>query len=438
MKNLNKISAVSFLVIAIAFAPLVGLAKEGKHLNESYQDTSLTPSISGIKAPTVLKAGETGTWTVKASDPQNGSLSYAVDWGDNLTMSSLIKTLSLPVFVQTSTFTHAYAKPGTYTIRFTVSNDAGLQTTSSTTVHITGPQAPSAPVITNLRIKSAKPDTATVRWTTDVNSSSLLWYSTTSPVDTSTTPDISHTAKIINHKIALSGLTPSTTYYVVVGSTNQGGTTLSSEVSFTTPDISDDEAPVITSLTGQSTINAGDTETVTVNAYDTKNGTLSYSADWGDSDTSARIVMLNSEPPFVQTSTFSHVYNSEGTYTATFTVENDAGLKTSSSLEITVNPAPTTDTTPPVITNIGEVTTPDTATITWTTDEPSNSEVFYSTTTPVDENLATSVSDDVMVTSHSVSIHNLVADTTYHFIVESSDGSDNTTTSAENTFQTDH
>ncbi|MDE1975418.1 MAG: hypothetical protein KGI49_02835, partial [Patescibacteria group bacterium] len=44
---------------------------------------NLPPVISGISSPTVLQVGQTGTWSVNASDPQNGTLSYSVDWGDN-------------------------------------------------------------------------------------------------------------------------------------------------------------------------------------------------------------------------------------------------------------------------------------------------------------------------------------------------------------------
>ncbi len=40
------------------------------------------PVISGVSGPTTLRVGETGTWTVQASDPENGTLSYSVIWGD--------------------------------------------------------------------------------------------------------------------------------------------------------------------------------------------------------------------------------------------------------------------------------------------------------------------------------------------------------------------
>lgn len=294
MKNLKKFIVVSALALAVVSAPLVGLAhfeskengnnakivkveqranlkinkeirKENKQKEKDERkdakkssnrvsfwsrmfggwfglrakaaiNTSPKPSIFGIKSPTVLKVGEEGTWTVKAYDPQNGPLEYAVDWGDD-SLTPLAAKMSTSAFVQTSTFTHAYAKPGKYTVKFTVTNEAGFKTTSNVTVHV---------------VESPRK-----------------------------------------------------------------------------------RAPVIISLDGDTSIEAGDTETVTVHAYDPKNSPLSYSVDWGDS--MAITALSTSMPVYVQSATFTHVYANPGTYTATFTVENEAGLKTSSSMNIVVS-----------------------------------------------------------------------------------------------------
>lgn len=66
------------------------------------------PVITGVSGPTSLKVNETGTWSVTANDPENGYLSYTIDWGDTASaqpMSSKktqqqIKKQRLPIVMQ--------------------------------------------------------------------------------------------------------------------------------------------------------------------------------------------------------------------------------------------------------------------------------------------------------------------------------------------------
>jgi PKD repeat protein len=347
--------------------------------------------------------------------------------------------LSQPIFVQDSTFTHTYTKTGKYTIVFTVNNSEGLETTSTVTVYVTGEQTLNAPVMSNLEVKSIKQHKATINWTTDVKANSVVYFSKISPVDTSVNSNVSRKALVLNHKIELKKLEANTKYYVVVKSTNKAGTTTSSETSFTTPPITTDtSAPVITGLTGSNSIKVGETETVTVNAYDPKNGTLSYSADWGDTNLITKNAISVSEKPiFVQSATFSHVYSSPGTYTATFTVENSDGKKDSSSMKILVTLL-SVDITNPLISEVRTLTGSTTSTISWTTNEPSTSEVFYSTNTPVDVNssLTPSIISKLLVTKHSLNMSGLSPSTIYHFVIKSADESSNTTISSESSFIT--
>lgn len=62
------------------------------------------------------------------------------------------------------------------------------------------------------------------------------------------------------------------------------------------------------------------------------------------------------------------------------------------------------------------------ATITWTTDEDSDSVVRFGTAVPPTSEAA----DTTMVTSHSVSLTDLTAEITYYYEVQSTDGSGNT------------
>jgi len=85
--------------------------------------------------------------------------------------------------------------------------------------------------------------------------------------------------------------------------------------------------------------------------------------------------------------------------------------------------APGGDTTPPAISAVAstDITT-SSATITWTTNEPSDSVVNYGKTTP----LGSTAKDMTMVTSHSVKLTGLATGTTYYYEVASTDLAGNT------------
>jgi len=68
------------------------------------------------------------------------------------------------------------------------------------------------------------------------------------------------------------------------------------------------------------------------------------------------------------------------------------------------------------------------ATISWDTDEPSDSVVNYGTTTE----LGNTVIDSSLVTNHQIFLNKLLSNTTYYFEVQSTDASDNTATDDNN------
>ena len=127
---------------------------------------------------------------------------------------------------------------------------------------------------------------------------------------------------------------------------------------------------------------------------------------------------------------------------STFTVSGD-GAVTEGPNEVAAAGLPKTyalddaggppDTTPPVISNVqSSAVTSTGATVTWTTDEPSNSVVNYGLTTSYGST-SSNASD---VTSHSITLTGLSANTLYHYQVQSTDGSGNLATSGDFTFTT--
>ncbi len=122
----------------------------------------------------------------------------------------------------------------------------------------------------------------------------------------------------------------------------------------------------------------------------------------------------------------------DGTYyfavTAYDTSGNESGFSTEASKTISAS-----DTTPPVISAISGNSTVDGATITWTTDEVSDTRIEYGLSASY--GLSTSL-NTAMVTSHSAAVGSLASETVYHYRVLSSDSSGNPASSGDNVFTT--
>jgi hypothetical protein len=128
-------------------------------------------------------------------------------------------------------------------------------------------------------------------------------------------------------------------------------------------------------------------------------------------------------------------WNSQGVanggYTLTAVARDMAG---NSTLSAPVNVTVSNDTTAPVITGVtpSGVTTTN-ATISWTTNEPSDSQVEYGPTTAYG---SFSTLDGALAAAHSVTLSGLNAASQYHFRVRSRDAAGNLATSGDATFTT--
>lgn len=121
-----------------------------------------------------------------------------------------------------------------------------------------------------------------------------------------------------------------------------------------------------------------------------------------------------------------------------FVIETkDAKGNTATSSQNSFTTAASPDTAAPTITaiSVSNVGT-STATFTWTTNEASNSKVYYSTVTPLVTATASTKGDAAMVTSHTVTVTGLTPNTTHYFKVESADASNNSSTGSETSFTT--
>lgn len=90
------------------------------------------------------------------------------------------------------------------------------------------------------------------------------------------------------------------------------------------------------------------------------------------------------------------------------------------------------DLIPPVINNIIVNPQSNSVAISWETDEPANSVVNYG----LDASYGSTESDNSLVYGHNITIFGLLPNTTYHYEISSSDGSDNTSSTTDATFTT--
>lgn len=101
------------------------------------------------------------------------------------------------------------------------------------------------------------------------------------------------------------------------------------------------------------------------------------------------------------------------------------------------NPDEEEDTTAPVISGISAAAATSSVIITWTTDEDADSMVEYSDVELDTASTTEEVGDTADVTSHSIEITGLLPETTYYYIVKSTDEEGNSASSTQHSFTTD-
>ncbi len=329
-------------------------------------------------------------------------------------------------------------------IKGTFNSSTGILTASSIKILsriIVPPTDTTPPVITSITVTNIASTSATVNWTTNENSTSKVYYGTSSPLNLATALNITNATLLTGHSLGLSGLVASTTYYIVVESTNAANlVSTSSQMSFTTsasaPPI-DTTPPVISAVavaniaTSSATVNWATNENSTSKAY------------YGTSSPLNLATALNVTNATLLT---GHALNLSGlaastTYFVVVESTNAANLvSTSSQTTFTTNPVvvvPPVDTTPPVISlaNIVDVAT-SSATVNWTTNENSTSKVYYGTSSPLNLATALNVSNPALTLSHSLGLSGLTANTTYNVVIESTNLVNLTSTSSQMSFTT--
>lgn len=222
------------------------------------------------------------------------------------------------------------------------------------------------------------------------------------------------------------GLVPSTTYSYTVAAYDAAGniSARSKAASATTSAISSGPSVSITAPNNGAVVSG--TITVSANATDSAGmSNVQFQIDGANLGNA-----INGPGPSYSTS-WNTATAANGNHTVTAIATDINNNTASASVGVVVNNSSGVE---PVISNVSATSvTSSGATITWTTDEPSTSQVAYGLTSSYG---SLSSLNQTLVTSHSVSLSGLAASTTYHNQVISQDASGNTNSSGDNTFTT--
>lgn len=202
---------------------------QGSFVTGSVADVT-APVISGVAVGSLSTSSATVSWNTNESASSKVYLSTSSPVGTSSatwTNAGLLSGHSAPLAGLLPNTTYYFIVQATDASANTAFSAQGSFTTAALDV--------TAPVISLLSAVPTGSTTASVSWTTNENASSKVYYSSTSPVNLGTAATAFDPAYLLVRGVNLSGLTTSTTYYVVVESRDaSNNVSTSSQTSFTT------------------------------------------------------------------------------------------------------------------------------------------------------------------------------------------------------------
>jgi hypothetical protein len=264
---------------------------------------------------------------------------------------------------------------------------------------------------------------AIIQWTTDEPATTNLAYGATQSLGTAINGAASRFT--VSHSIRITGLSAQTAYYAQVSSADPDNNSASSSIfSFTTLAAPDVNAPII--IAGPSISSTTDTKlTIVWTTDEPATSGVSYNDgthfDLVSDATLTRDHQITISGLTASTTYFIRVSSSDA---------NGNGPTLSGTISATT--AATPDTTPPAITDLSVVVTTSSATVRWSTNEAANSIVRFGRNAGSYENTTADVDNEL---NHEITLTGLAENTTYYFVVSSTDASGNTS-SQESSFLT--
>jgi len=261
-------------------------------------------------------------------------------------------------------------------------------------------------------------NSANITWTTNEQAEDTINYGLTSSYGSTK----SSAAFVTNHTMALTGLVSNQLYHYQILSTDDSGNTgRSSDRTFTTASSADTTPPNISSASATPTQNGA---VIAWNTNEASDSTVNYGLTTTLGSTQSSATQTTAHSITLTGLLSSRLYNYQ-------VVSKDAANNSGSSTNLTFTTL-TADTAPPVLTNVNVVPSDTGATVTWTTNEVSDSTAVYGPTI----SYGSTVTRATDVTSHSLTLTGLTSATLYHLKVSSRDPSDNLGQSPDITFTT--
>ncbi len=295
-----------------------------------------------------------------------------------------------------------------------------------------------APELFAATVTNVTQTSATISWISDELSTSVVAYSTITPVlkAASLTRIASDMEYVTFHSVTLTGLSSDTTYYFRVYSRDRAGNQGKLlDHSFTTggPDVTTPQifAPTVTGITQTTaTIMWLTDEDASGKVYYGTTTPLNTGAASTQTTFSGTLEMFHTMTlaGLAPGTTYYYILESADTRGNTGKVAEHSFT--------TLGPAG--DTTAPTITGVNAATLATSARVGWSTNEPATSKIYYGTTTPLSIGGPTTLvaSQNAFVTAHALSLNGLTANTRYFFIAESRDAASNSSFSSEASFVT--
>ncbi len=369
---------------------------------------TLPPAISNVRVSGITDRLAVVSW--ETDEPADSAVDYGLStaYGQTVRDAGAVSLHELALNgLNASTVYHIRA----------LSKDAtgnGPAVSADMTFTTLGRPDTTPPALYGVRVEQVETDSAIVLWETDEVSDSFVDYGQTTAYGVSS----ADRTLLLYHSVLLKGLSPGTTYhYRALSADSSGNTGMGADLTFSTASggsQADRTPPVISGVTASG---ISDTRAVIIwttdelsdSTVEYGNGTAYGQQATDPSFSKTHSVVLDGLRPIT-------VYHFRVMSADVF------GNGPSVSADLILTTAGNPDSNGPVISNVKVAgITSNSATITWTTNEPSDSVVEYGNSTSYGQKLASKLN----VLSHSVTVSGLSPGKTYHFRVQSTDPAGN-------------